>query len=115
MRGLTFLGGGVVPNADASSLRKLFWYFSISSYVGFLLVSSLLAIFVSVWQSEFSPMFLFVTDTKPNFSWRVFVGPRSTKKNHVLVNPKVSGEKFHFIAFIKILLGLSIYYESGNN
>jgi hypothetical protein len=84
-------------------------YFSISLYADFVQASNLLAIFVSIWQSKFLPMFLFVTDTKPNFSWRFFVGPRFTKTLYVLVNPKVSDENFHFIVFTKIPLGLSIY------
>ncbi len=52
--------------------------------------------------------FLFVTDTKPKFGWRVFVGLRSHKSFKVLVNPKVVYENFHFIALAEILPGLSI-------
>ncbi len=89
--------------------KTFFRSFSISSYVGFVPVSNFSAIFVSVWRNEFSPLFSFMTDTTPNFGWRVFVGPRSTKTSYVLVNPKVSDENFRFIAFITIPLVSSIF------
>jgi hypothetical protein len=92
--------------------KPVFWYISISSYVSFVPVSNLLAIFILVWQFEFSPLFSFVTDTKPNFGWRLFIDPKPTKTFYVLVNPKVSGKNFYVIAFIKILLGLPIFQVS---
>jgi hypothetical protein len=49
-----------------------------------------------------------MTDPKPKFGWRVFVGLRSPKTFKVLEDPKVIYENFHFIAPIEILLGLSI-------
>ena len=44
---------------------------------------------------------LFVTDTKPKFGWRLFLGPRSPKTFEVLGDPKVIYEN------VAMLLGLS--------
>jgi hypothetical protein len=85
--------------------KNLVWSFSIYLYVGFIPVGNLLDIFVSVWQNEFLLMFLFVTDTKLKFGWRVFAGPSFTKTFYVLLNPKVFDKNFHFIAFITIFWG----------
>jgi hypothetical protein len=62
-----------------TSYKNFFVCFSFSSYVGFVPVSNLLDIYCYIWQGEFWSKFLFVTDTKPKFGWRVFVGPRSPK------------------------------------
>jgi hypothetical protein len=67
-----------------------------------------LDIFVSDWQGEFLPTFLFLTEKKNKFGWKVFVGPRSSKTFEILVNPKVTYKNFHYIALTAILLGLSI-------
>jgi hypothetical protein len=42
-----------------------------------------------VWPGEFLSKFLFLTDPKPKFVWRVFGGPRFPKTIHVLGDPKV--------------------------
>jgi hypothetical protein len=49
-----------------------------------------------------------VTDTKPKFGWRVFVGPRSSKTFKVLGDPKAIYKNFQLIALAETLLGLSI-------
>ncbi len=51
-------------------------------------VSNLLDMYSSIWQGVFSSKFLFATDPKPKFGWRVFRGPRSPKTIHVLGDPK---------------------------
>ncbi len=72
------------------SLPKPFYrVFLCSSYVGFVPVSDLLDIYCSIWRGVFSLKFLFVTDPKPKFGWRVFGGPRSPKTFHVLGAPKI--------------------------
>jgi hypothetical protein len=43
----------------------------------------------SIWRGVFLSKFLFVTDPKPKFGWRVFGGPRSSKTFHVLGAPKI--------------------------
>ncbi len=62
--------------------------FLCSSYVGFVPVSDLLDKYYLIWRGVFLSMFLFVTDPKPKFGWRVFEGPRSPKTFHVLGDPK---------------------------
>ncbi len=49
----------------------------------------------------FVVVFVFLTDPKPKFGWRVFGGPRSPKTFEVLGDPKVIYENF------AMLLGLS--------
>jgi hypothetical protein len=49
----------------------------------------------------FSSKFLFVTDPKPKFGWRVFGGPRSSKTLKVLGDSKGIYKNF------AMLLGLS--------
>jgi hypothetical protein len=68
--------------------KTFFRVFSCSSYVGFVPVSDLLDMYSLIWQGVFSSKFLFVTDPKPKFGWRVFGGPRSPKTFHVLGDPK---------------------------
>jgi hypothetical protein len=79
-----------------------------SSYVGFVPVSNLLAIFVSDGGCEFLSMFCFMTEKKTSFGWKVLVGPRSTKTFYVLVLPKVTYQNFIQLPFSAMLLGLSI-------
>jgi hypothetical protein len=62
--------------------------------VGFVRVSYLLDMYCSLRQGEFLSKFLFMTDPKPKFGWRVFGGPRSPKTFKVLGDPKVIYEKF---------------------
>ncbi len=69
-------------------------FFSCSSYVGFVPVSNLLDIYSSIQRGVFSSKFLFVTDPKPKFGWRVFGGQRSPKTFEVLGDPEVIYENF---------------------
>jgi hypothetical protein len=68
--------------------KNFFSCFLSSSYVGFVPVSNLLGIYSSIWECVFSSKFLFVTDPKPKFGWRVYRGPRSPKTFYVLGDPK---------------------------
>ncbi len=84
-----------------TAYKNFFPVFSCSSYEGFVPVSDLLDMHCSIWRGVFSSKFLFVTDPKPKFGWRVFVGSRSPKTFEVLGDPKVIYENF------AMLLGLS--------
>ncbi len=68
--------------------KTFFRVFSCLLYVGFVPVSDLLDMNSSIRQGVFSSKFLFVTDPKPKFGWKVFGGPRSPKTFHVLGDPK---------------------------
>jgi hypothetical protein len=57
--------------------------------------------YCSIWQGVLLLKFLFMTDPKPKFGWRVFRGPRSPKTFEVLRDPKVIYKNF------AMLLGLS--------
>ena len=68
-----------------------FVFFLISSYVDFVPVSDVLAIFVSDRRCEFWLQFGFVTEKKTKQKVLVdkfWEDPWSTKTKHVLVNPK---------------------------
>ena len=80
--------GGGNSYADAYSLPKLFFPFFILTYVGFVPVSDVLAIFVSDRQCEFPSKFWFVIEKKTSFGRKFWEVPWSTKTKHVLVNPK---------------------------
>ncbi len=60
-----------------TAYENFFRVFLCSLYVGFVPVSNLLDIHCSIWGGVFLSKFLFVTDPKPKFGWRVFGGPRS--------------------------------------
>jgi hypothetical protein len=70
-------------------MKTFLCVFLCSLYVGFVPVSNLLDMYCSIWQGVFSLKFLFMTDPKPKFGWRVFGGPRSPKTFEVLGDPKV--------------------------
>ncbi len=74
---------------EAHCTKTFFCVFLCLSYVCFVPVSNLLDMYSSIWWGVFSSKFLFVTDPKPKFGWRVFGGPRSPKKFHVLGDPKI--------------------------
>ncbi len=76
-------------------------FFLCSWYVGFVPVSNLLDMYCSIWRGVFSSKFLFVTDPKPKFGWRVFGDPKSPKTFEALGHPKVIYKNF------AMLLGLS--------
>ncbi len=84
-----------------TAYENFFSCFLCSLYVGFVPVSNLLDVYCPVWQGVFSSKFLFMTDPKPKFGWRVFGGPRSPKMFEVLGDPKVIYQNF------AMLLGLS--------
>jgi hypothetical protein len=68
--------------------ETFFSFFLVSSYVGFVPVSDVLAIFVSDRRCEFSSKFWFVIQKKRVLVDKFWEDPWSTKTKHVLVNPK---------------------------
>jgi hypothetical protein len=71
-----------------TAYKNFFHAFLCSLYVGFVPVSNLLDMYSLIWRGVFLSKFLFVTDPKPKFDWRVFGGLRSPKTFHVLGDPK---------------------------
>jgi hypothetical protein len=71
-------------NVREVGTKTFFPVFSCSSYVGFVPVSNLLDMYCLIWRCVFLSKFLFVTDPKPKFGWRVFGGDRSPKTFEVL-------------------------------
>ena len=56
--------------------KNFFPFFSVSSYVGYVLASDDLGIFCFVWRCEYSSKFSFVTEEKSTFRRKVFGLPK---------------------------------------
>ena len=78
--------------------------FFISTYVSFVPVSDVLAIFVSDRRCEFSSKFWFVI-RKKSFGGQVLGDPWSTETKHVLVNPKGFTKSCFIAAFLQCRWG----------